>query len=103
MLAEQLLLSIFIFIISLEDFHVSLPLDIELDSTPTSFHSDNDGAVFCDEQRERSLLMSCFIFNLIATEDKAQIQTFPHIEEEPSLFSVNVVCAKPIMVGEGEK
>jgi hypothetical protein len=29
--------------------------------------------------------MSCFIFNLIAIEDSAQIQTFPHIKRRRSL------------------
>lgn len=44
--------------------------------------------------------MSCFIFNLIAIEDKAQIQTFPHIKKLDVVVAADVVCSVRMMVDE---
>lgn len=61
-----------------------------------SFYSSIEAK--CDEdEREagKKLRISCFIFNLIAIEDKAQIQTFPHIKALRRRF--HVVYKVPMM------
>lgn len=53
--------------------------------------------------RKKKLFMSCFIFNLIATVDKAQIQTFPHIKKSDVRSFRCCVYPLLMMVGEGKK